>query len=152
MFNLFVCIFTLQLSKAIYKPLNTRSLCLCVFPIVPAGYFDVSLFLNCVALSLNHPYFSFFPTPIINTTIPLDPLPPCSVTPQPLLLLPSFHHYLLNTDLYDPPPSLSLSSLIFHILFASLSIYSLYSVCPPFIHLSFHFIFTSRLLLSFIFL
>lgn len=137
-FYMFVCIFTLKLNKAIYKALNTRSLCLSVFLIVPVGYFDVSLFLNCVALSLNYPYLSFFPTPIINTTFPWDPLPTCSVTPQPLLLLLSYHHQLFDTNLYIPL-SLSVVPQLSHFLCFPFSLFPLPclpSFYPPL--LSFH--------------
>lgn len=150
-FCLFVCVFTLQLSEAIHKALNTPSLCLLLplshCPSRLLWHFNSSSF-NCAALSLLlHPYLSFFPTPIINTTFPQGPPPLPLVlshltSPPPPPLFPSLAlHHRLHHSL-----SLSLPPLLFHIFSASLSIHTFYPICPPFIHLSFHLILTSLLL------
>lgn len=113
-FCLFVCVFTLQLSEAIHKALNTPSLCLLLplshCPSRLLWHFNSSSF-NCAALSLLlHPYLSFFPTPIINTTFPQGP------PPLPLVL----------SHLTSPPPpplfpSLALHHRLHHSLSLSLS-------------------------------
>lgn len=121
-----VCSFTLQLSEAIYKPLNTPSLCLSlslsVSLVLPDDFSDILI--PCFLIVLLFPFFHTLtsPPPLINTSFPkASPLVllHLSLSPSSLLsslpiissLFPTDSHITLSVRrprLFTLPPFASL--------------------------------------------